>query len=171
MEETDVWTCFRKVADFFTLIQFGAYTTCSSQCIIEINEALSLRLRFSSSNGGRGLLTLFVYRTLINARAIVYFFLGVMYNLQQVLLNFELLVVHTGMRYVMMGLHFVWQVYLELTLIRIVMSWLLAMAVCAWFPAFIDMSPSEQKTVFAPQNMLLKVLGTALIIGALVQMS
>jgi hypothetical protein len=67
----------------------------------------------NSMNWGRGFWTLFAYRLLTNGRAIAYFYLAVMYELDKV--------------------------YVELTLIRIVLSWGAAMIISALVPNFIGM--------------------------------
>lgn len=90
---------------------------------------------------GRGLGTVFLYRLLINARAMAYFYLSVQYDLAAV--------------------------YLELTLVRIILSWVMALFVCVLAPGFIGLGKAEQNTIFHPANLVLKFVGTGLIIGAL----
>jgi len=88
-----------------------------------------------------GLWTVFCYRFLINARAMGYFYLGVIYDLDVV--------------------------YLELTLTRVVLSWLMALVLCVFVPSFIVMTSAEKRTVFLPLNVTLKTFGTGLIVLAL----
>ena len=90
---------------------------------------------------GRGFFTVFTYRLLINARAIAYFYMGVTYDLAAV--------------------------YLELTLVRVMLSWVLAGCVCALKPSFIGLSKAERNTVFAPVNIGLRLAGTAFVLAAL----
>eukprot|EP00455_Lapot_gusevi_P011913 TRINITY_DN15580_c0_g1_i2.p1 TRINITY_DN15580_c0_g1~~TRINITY_DN15580_c0_g1_i2.p1 ORF type:complete len:303 (-),score=110.07 TRINITY_DN15580_c0_g1_i2:108-1016(-) len=110
-----------------------------------IGQAIRTTWQKLIAHNGRGFWTIFAYRFLINARAMAYFYLGVIYNLDVV--------------------------YVELTLSRIVMSWIVAVVVCAFFPQFIGMSELEQKTVFAPWNVIGKAVGTAIIIVALVMIN
>jgi hypothetical protein len=39
--------------------------------------------------------------------------------------------------------------------------------VCAWAPQFLGLSELERRTVFAPMNMIFRVLGTGLVVAAL----
>ena len=93
-------------------------------------------------NRFRAFFTVFAYRFLINARAMVYFYMGVTYDLETV--------------------------YLELTLVRIILSWIFAFFVCLIAPNFISLTAAERNTVFAPQNLILKGFGTVFILVALV---
>jgi hypothetical protein len=98
--------------------------------------------KFISTNKWRGFWTIFAYRLLANARAIAYFYLGVVYELNAV--------------------------YVELTFVRIVLSWLASALICAFAPWFIGMTGNERRTVFAPHNIIPKVIGTGLVVAALV---
>ncbi|KAN0007389.1 hypothetical protein ACTFIU_000588 [Dictyostelium citrinum] len=80
------------------------------------------------------LLTLFVYRLLINGRAIMYFYLAIEYDLTMV--------------------------YLESTLVRVVMNWLGAIVLNLLLPKWINATPEERKKTFHPINLLLKCVGT-----------
>jgi len=93
----------------------------------------------------RGFVTVFFYRFLINARAMAYFYMGVVYDLDVV--------------------------YLELTLTRVVISWIMALVICGIQPDFISMNETEKKTVFLPINIALKTFGTILITFALILIS
>jgi len=88
------------------------------------------------------LLTLFFYRLFINGRAFAYFILAVNYNLTVV--------------------------YLELTLIRVIMSWLGAIVVCLLMPKFIGATPEERKATFKLINLALKFLGTGCVVASLI---
>eukprot|EP01112_Ceratiomyxa_fruticulosa_P014922 TRINITY_DN432_c0_g2_i1.p1 TRINITY_DN432_c0_g2~~TRINITY_DN432_c0_g2_i1.p1 ORF type:complete len:460 (+),score=47.24 TRINITY_DN432_c0_g2_i1:215-1594(+) len=88
------------------------------------------------------LIDLFLYRFFINGRAFVYFYLDVFYDLTEV--------------------------YLELTLIRVVLSWLAALLVGLAFPKFIQTSVEEKNRVFSPFNIGLKVIGSIAITAAIV---
>ena len=105
-------------------------------------QSLRQVMKTFQQNRGRAFFTVFAYRFLINARAMAYFYMGVVYDLATV--------------------------YLELTLVRIVLSWMFALVVCRFAPDFIGLSPAERNTVFAPMNILCKVIGTFFVIGALV---
>jgi len=87
-------------------------------------------------------LNLFCYRLFINARAFAYFLLAV---------NFDLTLV-----------------YLELTLIRVIISWLGSLVLCLLFPKFIGTTEEEKKATFSPLNIILKVAGTISITGSLI---
>jgi len=105
-------------------------------------EAVKGTFSSFTQNKGRAFFTLFAYRGLINARAMAYFYLSVVYNLSVV--------------------------YLELTLVRIVLSWMITLVVCILVPHFIDLTRVERNTIFAPLNVMLKVLGTVCILIALI---
>jgi hypothetical protein len=95
----------------------------------------------SSAHNGRGFWTLFLYRLLANGRAIAIFYLGVIYELNAV--------------------------YVQLTFVRIALSWLVSALICGFVPSFIAISNNERRTVFGPQNMALRVFGTILVVVAL----
>jgi hypothetical protein len=69
-------------------------------------------------------------------------------------------------------------VYLELTLIRVLMSWLGAILVTLAIPKyvvgkvynirFIGTTPEERKATFSPVNIVLKCIGTAAITASLI---
>jgi len=96
----------------------------------------------ASAHGYRGWITVFLYRLLINGRGMAYFYLGIMYDLDVV--------------------------YLELTLVRVILSWVGAIILCALVPAFIGVSTGEAKRVFHPVNVLFKCCGTVFVVLALV---
>jgi hypothetical protein len=58
-------------------------------------------------------------------------------------------------------------VYVQLTFVRIVLSWLVSALICAFLPSFIAISSNERRTVFGPQNMALRIVGTVLVVLAL----
>ncbi|EFA81826.1 hypothetical protein PPL_05058 [Heterostelium album PN500] len=89
-----------------------------------------------------GLITLFMYRFLINARAIIYFYLAIEYDLTLV--------------------------YLELTLIRVVLNWLGAVILNLIVPKFIDATAEERRKTFYPINIVLKCLGTGGVVASLI---
>jgi hypothetical protein len=95
----------------------------------------------SSDDGASGFLTIFFYRLFANGRAVVYFYLGVIFDLNIV--------------------------YVELTFVRIVLSWMASLAICAFAPHFLGLSDTERRTVFAPINIVLRLVGTGLVIAAL----
>lgn len=84
---------------------------------------------------------MFVYRLLINARAILYFYLAVLYDLNMV--------------------------YLELTLVRVLLSWIGSLSLVLVVPQFIATRPEERRAVLHPWNLALKVLGTLCILASL----
>ena len=83
-----------------------------------------------------------MYRGLINARAIGYSFLVVKYDVNLV--------------------------YLELTLVRVVLSWAGSLLMILLFPRFIGATLQEKALVLKPVNLALKALGSAAIIASLV---
>ena len=95
----------------------------------------------ASANHGLGWVTLVGYRLLIVARGMVYFYLGVIYDLEVV--------------------------YLELTLLRVVLSWAASLLLSFAMPKFIGMTAAEKKTVALPLNVFLKSTGTVLVVVSL----
>jgi len=61
-------------------------------------------------------------------------------------------------------------VYLELTLTRIIVSWVVALVVCILFPSFVLLTHEEKLRTFSPVNVSCKVLGAVFILTALVQL-
>jgi len=59
-------------------------------------------------------------------------------------------------------------VYLQLTLVRIILSWLGSVVVCLFIPDFIGTTEEERKATFAPLNLVLKISGTVLITLSLI---
>jgi hypothetical protein len=104
-------------------------------------DAVRVTFQKLFAHNGRGFFTIFFYRLLANGRAIAYFYLGVIYDLNVV--------------------------YVELTFVRIVLSWLLSVAVCAFAPQFLGLSELERRTVFSPMNVIFRVAGTGLVVAAL----
>ncbi|KAK5576513.1 hypothetical protein RB653_007657 [Dictyostelium firmibasis] len=88
------------------------------------------------------LITLFIYRLLINGRAIMYFYLAIQYDLTMV--------------------------YLESTLVRVVMNWFGAIVLNLLLPKWINATPEERKKTFHPINLLLKCVGTAGVVVSLI---
>jgi hypothetical protein len=86
--------------------------------------------------------TVFVYRGLINGRAVFYSFIAVWYDLDVV--------------------------YLELTLIRICLSWIASLVLCIWAPRFIRTTVEEKKMIFSRANLALKIVGTCVVGAALI---
>jgi hypothetical protein len=84
----------------------------------------------------------FIYRLLINGRAVIYFYLAVWYDLNRV--------------------------YLQLTLFRIVISWFGSLVLVLVFPRWIQPSEHERSTAIYLPNLLLRIAGTGLIIGSIV---
>ena len=91
---------------------------------------------------GGGLLWMFLYRLLINARALSYTYIVADYDLGQS--------------------------YLELTLVRVLVSWLGALVVVLALPRFIGAQPFEQAKLKDPLNLALKIAGSAAITVSLV---
>ncbi|EAL73729.1 hypothetical protein DDB_G0268552 [Dictyostelium discoideum AX4] len=104
------------------------------------NESLvqAVKSTWKESN----LLTLFIYRLLINGRAIMYFYLAIEYDLTMV--------------------------YLESTLVRVVMNWLGAIVLNLLLPKWINATPEERKKTFHPINLILKCVGTAGVVASLI---
>jgi len=84
----------------------------------------------------------FMYRMFINGRGFAYFVLAVNYDLTLV--------------------------YLELTLIRVILSWFGALVLCLLLPRFIGATPEERKATFSPWNVILKCAGTISITTGLI---
>jgi len=92
-----------------------------------------------------GFVNLFLYRGFINSRAMIYSYLVVMYDLNQV--------------------------YLQLTLIRGVLSWIGALLLLLIIPKFIGADASERQTVLYWPNLLFKTLGTVAVVTSFVLLS
>ena len=90
---------------------------------------------------GMGFLHMFTYRLLQNTRAMGYSYIAIVYDLTDS--------------------------YLELTLIRVVLSWLASAVVIFVVPSFILAQQKEREKVFDVVNLLLKVVGTGAIVGSL----
>ena len=105
-------------------------------------EAVRHSIRELLENKCAGLVNMFVYRLLINARAVAYTYIAVRYNLSSS--------------------------YLELTLIRVVLSWVASLCLVLVVPKFIDAADDERRKLKDPLNIVIKVLGTAAIVGSLV---
>lgn len=91
------------------------------------------------------MLNLFIFRLLINARSFIYFYLAVLYDINTV--------------------------YLTLTLIRILFSWLGVICVVLFFRKFIGTSIEERKRVFSPVPLFLKIIGSVLIFLSLLMLN
>ncbi|KYQ94060.1 hypothetical protein DLAC_04335 [Tieghemostelium lacteum] len=85
---------------------------------------------------------LFIYRFLINGRAIMYFYLAIKYDLTLV--------------------------YLELTLIRVVLNWLGAILLNLLVPKWINATAEEKRKAFHPVNIVLKCIGTVGVVVSLI---
>eukprot|EP01135_Chromosphaera_perkinsii_P008904 Nk52_evm14s1524 gene=Nk52_evmTU14s1524 len=85
--------------------------------------------------------TVFFYRLCINTRAFMYTYLAIFYDMKVV--------------------------YLEVQLIRVIMSWMASFFLCWVHPRFIQASEGEVKVVFHPLNLALKGIGTFMSITAL----
>lgn len=103
--------------------------------------SLMTMIKEASANKGEGWVTLFFYRLFINSRAMAYFYMGVIFDLQVV--------------------------YVELTLTRVLLSWLVSIVLCAAVPRFIDVQLDEKLTVFHPGNLTLKLVGSCMVLAAL----
>ena len=91
---------------------------------------------------GVGFLHMFVYRLLINARAMGYSYIAIAYNLTDS--------------------------YLELTLIRVILSWIASAVVILIVPSFILAQKREREKIVDKVNLLLKLVGTVAIVGSLI---
>ena len=88
---------FLLVADYIPFLKRSMVAKTADGMNESLGQAVRTTWQKLAANNYRGLATIFFYRLLINGRAIAYFFLAVQFNLDQV--------------------------YVELTLIRIVLSW------------------------------------------------
>eukprot|EP01139_Manchomonas_bermudensis_P010170 Amastigsp_a340038_90.p1 type:complete len:435 gc:universal Amastigsp_a340038_90:43-1347(+) len=91
--------------------------------------------------GDLNIFTMFMYRLLINGRAMIYFYLSVQYDLSLV--------------------------YLELTLMRIMFSWLGSIVLILLVPRLIRTNASERATALHPLNLVAKAIGSAAIVLSL----
>jgi hypothetical protein len=101
--------------------------------LITISELLS--------GNGAGALQVFIYRLLINARAIGYTYIAAQYDLTRS--------------------------YLELTLIRVCLSWLASLGWVLVTPRFIRATESEKRRLRDWLNLTSKVIGTVAIVASL----
>jgi hypothetical protein len=104
-------------------------------------EAVRHALREELADGGAGFACMFAYRLLINARALSYTFIVEDYDLSRA--------------------------YLELTLVRVVLSWLASLLLVLGVPAFIGTDGAEKRRLLDPVNGTAKVCGTAAVVAAL----
>jgi hypothetical protein len=104
---------------------------------------ISVKVTFKelTANKGAGLWNMFTYRLLINSRAIAYTYITVQYNLSSS--------------------------YLQLTLIRVVLSWMASLLLVLLVPRFILSEPLEQLKLRDWVNLTLKFVGTGAIVGSL----
>ncbi|KAJ6255108.1 anillin/rhotekin rtkn [Anaeramoeba flamelloides] len=86
--------------------------------------------------------TLFFHRLFINSRAVIYYYLAILYNINSV--------------------------YLEVTFIRVVLSWLAAVILCLVIPKMIGTTQEEKNKIISKLNLILKTSGTALVVASLV---
>jgi hypothetical protein len=119
----------------------GAAATPTSETAETFVEAARHAWVELTENRCAGLLNMFIYRLLINARAMAYTYIAVRYNLSSS--------------------------YLELTLIRVVLSWMASLGLVLVVPRFIDAAEDERRKLKDPVNIGIKVVGTALIVGSL----
>ena len=104
-------------------------------------QAFRGMLRELTANKCAGLLHMFTYRLLINGRALAYSYIAVRYNLASS--------------------------YLQLTLIRVVLSWMASVVLVLVLPKFIQAEPFEQVKLKDKVNITLKIIGTVIIVGSL----
>jgi hypothetical protein len=104
-------------------------------------QAVVVTFRELTANRCAGLWHMFIYRLLINTRAVAYTYITVQYNLSSS--------------------------YLELTLIRVVLSWIASLLLVLFVPRFIRSEPLEQLKLRDWVNLSLKCLGTCAIVGSL----
>lgn len=99
----------------------------------------------ATQNYGTGLITVFMYRLLINARAMAYFYLGVMYNMSKV--------------------------YLLLQVVRVILSIVVNLLLLTACPSIIGITQDETRRALAPIHVLLKLVGLPLCFLAIVWVS
>ena len=104
--------------------------------------ALRTTYRECTANRCQGFWIMFIYRSLINGRGVMYTYLVTMYDLNKV--------------------------YLQLTLIRVVLSWLASLFILLVVPKFIRTSNHEKKVILHPFNMGAKIVGSICIVVSLV---
>lgn len=104
-------------------------------------HSIKATYREMTANRCAGFINMFVYRLLINARAIAYTYITVQYNLSSS--------------------------YLQLTLIRVVLSWVASLMLVLLVPKFILSEPLEQLKLRDWVNLSLKCIGTIAIVGSL----
>jgi hypothetical protein len=90
---------------------------------------------------GVGFAHMFFYRLLINSRAMGYSYIAIVYNLTDS--------------------------YLELTLIRVILSWMASAVVILLIPSFIQAEKKEREKIVDKVNVVLKLVGTGAIVGSL----
>jgi hypothetical protein len=105
-------------------------------------EAIKATYVEMTSNKCAGFWHCFAYRGLVNARAMIYTYLAIQYDLNQV--------------------------YLQLTLIRVALSWVGSVVLVLVIPKFIQTSNKERAIILDKVNLALKVMGTVCIVTALI---
>ena len=111
-------------------------------CQGDVDKGQTFWQAFKQSMREASFWQLFLYRLFLNARACMYFFLAVEYDLSLV--------------------------FLELTLTRVVMSWIFSGLAVLVFPKFIGVSPEERKAQFVPWAIICKVIGTVAITASII---
>ncbi|KAJ3442498.1 32 kda heat shock protein [Anaeramoeba flamelloides] len=104
----------------------------------EENTVTAFKNTFKEANWS----TLFFHRLFINSRAVIYYYLAILYNINSV--------------------------YLEVTFIRVVLSWLAAVILCLVIPKMIGTTQEEKNKIISKLNLILKTSGTALVVASLV---
>ena len=104
-------------------------------------QACAHVVRELTDKKGAGLAHVFLYRLLINSRAVAYTYIAVVYDLSSS--------------------------YLQLTLIRVVLSWIASVVLVLVVPKWIVAEVKEQEKFKDPMNITLKVAGSLAIVGSL----
>ena len=143
------YTCIDQILlpfSFYPLLASIAYTPGVSRVLDvgeDVNEPFLVSLRLAWAE--LSVVNMWMYRFFLNARAMIYFYLAVEYDLSRV--------------------------YLELTLTRILLSWVGSLAVTLLLPRFIAATKAERDTQLAPLNLAFKAAGSILILLSMLRLN
>jgi hypothetical protein len=104
-------------------------------------QAVKHSVRENTADYGQGFAFMFMYRLLINGRAISYFFIAVEYDLSEA--------------------------YFVLTLVRVLLSWLISLCLVLVVPRYINTDAAEKAQLLDRYNLAAKCIGSVCVILSL----
>merc|ERR1712065_106314 len=98
-------------------------------------------VREDAANYGQGFAFMFLYRLMINGRAVSYFFIATQYDLSEA--------------------------YFVLTPVRVLLSWVVSLALVLLVPRYIHAEDHERAQLLDPKNLTAKAVGSVCVILSL----